>query len=296
MGRLNFSMAEIPSGLYYVGVEAKEHDRKREVVFVEEGTTLKLSLEAKPNKPYLHMYASQKVFTGDEIPQIELHGFTPKEKNIDIQLYRVNLDEVAKKGGLSEALSPLTSPRENDILKLEQASERVQQQIHPIEKVDAEGAYIEPIKLTRQDQGIYFIICRAGTAKAVTTINVSDIALVTKSRKGKSLCYATAMRDGTPIEGVEISTAQGGVLKVAGKTDHEGLVDLDVPSTNGINSLIVGRKNSSVAVVGFREGSQRADDVRMTGYCDRPAYRPGDEINFKGIVFFDRLFLNILNW
>lgn len=280
----SFNFGSVPAGAYFVEMSAKEHGRKREAVYIEEGKTLDLSLVAAPNAPYLNLYASQKVFTPDETPQIELHGFVPSQPDIKIDLYRVNLDEVAKKGGVRQALSPLTSANPKDVENLEKASVKVADLSHKIERTDAEGAFIEPLKLTQQDEGIYFVICRAGDVKAVTTLNISNLALVTKSYQGKSLCYATHLKNGTPVDNVEILSNQNGALKLVGKTNAEGLLEVQLPKSPNNNALVLGRKGKSVAFVGFWEGGDEKQKVRIVGYCDRPAYRPGDEIQFKGIV------------
>ena len=279
-----FSLSNVPTGPYFIEISAKEHSKKKQGIFVDEGKVVEVNLEAAPNAPYLQLYASQKVFTAEEIPQIELHGFMPSQKSVQIDLYRLDLNEIAKNGGLSQTLSPLSSPRKNDIEKLEKASIQVQNLSHPIGKVDAEGAFIEPIKLAKQDEGIYFIICRAGGVKAVTAINISDLALVTKSYDGKVLCFATHLKNGTPVQDVEILTTKDGLLQPSAKTDHDGIAEINLPKVVGINSLVLGRKGASVAIVGFREGSSDGEKVLLTGYCERPAYRPGDEIHFKGIA------------
>ena len=279
-----FALGNVPAGPYYIEISAKQHSLKKQAIAIEEGKTTEVSLEATPNKPYLNLYASQKVFTPDETPQIELHGFVLNEREVKIDLYRVDLAEVAKKGGLREALAPLTSVREYDVNLLEKASVKVADLSRKIEKTDAEGAFIESFKLGKQDEGIYFVICRSGGIKAVTTIIVSNLALITKTYQGKSLCYATNLKSGIPVEGVEILTAQNGVLVPTGKTDQQGLADIDLPASLNNGALVVGRQGSSIAVVGFGEYRSANENIKIAGYCERPAYRPGDEVHFKGVV------------
>ncbi len=280
----SFSLANVPTGAYVIEISAKQHRLKKQAIAIEEGKTIEVSLEAAPNDPYLNLYASQKVFTPDEIPQIELHGFVPNQKEIKIDLYRVDLAEVTKKGGLREALAPLISAREKDVDLLEKASVKVADLSHTIEKTDAEGAFIEPLKLGKQTEGVYFVICRSGGVKAVTTLNISNLALVTKTYQGKSLCFATNLRTGTPVEGVEILTAQNGALVTSGKTDRDGLADISLPLVANGNMLVVGRQGPSMAIVGFGEYRSANETIRIAGYCERPAYRPGDEVHFKGIA------------
>ena len=279
-----FTFDRVPTGPYFIEISAKQHSKKKQGLVVEEAKTTEVDLAAAPNAPFLQLYASQKVFTAEEIPQIELHGFMPSQNAVQIDLYRLELNEIAKNGSLSQTLSPLSSPRKGDVEKLEHASVKVQDLSHPISKVDAEGAFIEPIKLAKQNEGIYFIICRAGGVKAVTAINISDLALVTKSYEGQVLCYATHLKNGTPVPDVEILTTKDGLLQPSGKTDKDGIAEINLPKVVGLNSLVLGRKGASVAIVGFREGSADDEKVRITGYCERPAYRPGDEIHFKGIA------------
>ncbi len=280
----SFSISGVPTGTYYLELSSRQHHWKRQVVSIEEGKTLESNIVAEPNEPSLDLYASQKVFTPDEVPKIELHGFMPSEKNVKIDLYRMNLDEVVRKGGVQEALSPLTSSRSKDIETLEKASIHVADLSHPIEKVDAEGAFIESVDIGKQPEGLYFILCRGGGTRAATTINVSQMALVAKAYDGKNLCYTTRLKEGTPIEGAEILTVANGVLTKVATTDRDGLADIESATMSNNKSLIIARKDASVGVVGFWKNSSDESPYKVTGYCERPAYRPGDTIHFKGIV------------
>jgi uncharacterized protein YfaS (alpha-2-macroglobulin family) len=278
-----FEFPSLPAGTYRLEISASHHQLKSQIVQVEEAKTQTLSLDAKPNEPYLNLYASQKVFTPDETPNIELHGFIQAE-DVKVAVYRLDIGQVAKKGGLQETLSPLASPDAGDVRRLNEAGTRVADLSHHIAKRDAEGAFIEPLAVGKLSEGYYFVTCTAGDKRASTNLNVSRLALVTKTYREKTLCYATDLVSGKPQSGVEILSQGTDGLRPIGKTGADGLLQTVLSKAPNSHAVVIGRRGASVALVGFLDERPDADNVRIVGYTERPAYRPGDEIHFKGIV------------
>ncbi|AIE84482.1 MG2 domain-containing protein [Fimbriimonas ginsengisoli] len=278
-----FAFPPLPAGPYNLDISANEHHLKRQVVMVEEGKVQTLSLEATPNDPHLSLYASQRVFTPDETPKIELQGFVRSDE-VKIAVYRLDVAKIAAKGGLQETLSPLAGPNAGDVRHLYEAGERVADLSHRIVKRDAEGAFIEPLTVGKLAEGFYFITCTAGDKRASTAINVSNLALVTKSFRGRAVCYTTGLASGQPASGVEILGQGKSSLESLGKTDAQGSTEVALPPGKENRAVLVARQGKSIALVGFFDERANQENVRIVGYCERPAYRPGDEIQFKGIV------------
>lgn len=280
----SFVFRGVPIGTYLVHSSTKSHQSKEFAIDVDEGKEVIADVEAAPVDPYMHLYCSQKVFTSDEKPKIELHGFLPNSPGVKVGLYRISLNQIEKAGSLQKVLSPLSREDPGDLAKLEAACEHVRDLDHAVKKVDAEGAFIDTIDVGELTTGVYFVECSSGKERAGTAVYVSDLGLVTKTSEGKMLCYTTHLKTGKPETGVDISVLKDGKLQPVGKTDQDGLLDVNLPKADDYHALVVAQTKDSVAFIGYRDRELDSDKLKIVGYCERPAYRPGDEIQFKGIV------------
>lgn len=280
----SFHISNLPTGDYAVDLSAHEHSLKRKRILIEEGKTQSLDLKAEPNSPSLSLYASQRVFTPEESPKVELHGFVP-DNVVNVGVYRLKLDAVAKSGGLQEALSPVTNlSGPQQMAKLRNFSDKIADLSHPVTKRDAEGAFIEAVPVGHLDEGFYYIITSTADCHAATCLNVTHLALVTKTSKGKSLCFATDLVSGQPVANAEVMAQGRDGLQTLGHTDNKGLADITLPAHEATNAAIVAKSGKSFALVGFEASNQNSDKTLIVGYCERPAYRPGDQVHFKGIA------------
>lgn len=280
----SFSFRGVPAGSYYIRATTRSHRVKDFVIFVNEAKETAVNLAAEPDDPYLQLYCSQKVFTSDEKPKIELHGFLPNSSDVRIGLYKVSLNQIEKAGSLNQVLSPISQEDPGDLKKLEDSCEHIRDLAHPVKKVDAEGTFIENIDVGELTTGVYFIDCSADKQRAGTAIYVSNLGLITKTYGGKMLAYTSHLKTGKPVGDAAVSLINNGKLQMVGKTNKDGLLDVNLPKTADYHALVVAQTQDSVAFIGYRDQRLDNEKNRIVGYCERPAYRPGDEINFKGIV------------
>ncbi|CAN5712582.1 hypothetical protein BH11ARM2_BH11ARM2_19180 [soil metagenome] len=279
-----FAFRNLPAGEYRLEVSAKEHAATVKRITIEEGKTRETKLAAKPSDPYLNLYASQKVFTPNETPRIEIHGFVP-EKDVRLALYRLDMDKVAAKGGYQSAIGPLANPDAAGNAGLDKAGEKVVDLAQVVKERDAEGAFVETLPVGKLKEGVYFVRSSAGKTQASTVLLVSQLALITKTGKDGTLCYTADIATGQPTGGAEIFAKAGDGLKKVGTTDKEGILQVAKISGNDDNqSLLMARKGESTALVGFYNDTSQTSDVWIKAYCERPAYRPGDTVSFKGFA------------
>ncbi|RYG47349.1 hypothetical protein EON79_07585, partial [bacterium] len=279
-----FAFRNLPAGSYRMEVSANEHAATVKILEIQEGKVKETKLAAKPSDPYLRMYASQKVFTPDETPRIELHGFVP-QKQVGLAVYRLDMDKVAQKGGYYEAVSPLANPDKAGNTDLDRAGQKVTALAQAVKQRDAEGAFIETLPVGKLKEGVYFVRATAGPSTASSVLLVSKLAMVTKTdRTGATLCYTTDLATGKPVAGAEIVSRANGLQTVA-TTDKDGLATIAKSSVDGDSrALLMARKGDSTALVGFYSNPGTNGDVWIRGYPERPAYRPGDTVQFKGFV------------
>ncbi len=126
-------------------------------------------------------------------------------------------------------------------------------------------------------------------------------ALATKLSRNQLLVWATSMKEGAPVEGMNIqakNTSDGTVYN--GTTDKDGLVTFQLPQKDNNDYtgeyMVTGRVGDDVTLTHstWSEGvspwnfnidySSYAEKYFVYMYTDRPIYRPGDAIEFKGLV------------
>jgi uncharacterized protein YfaS (alpha-2-macroglobulin family) len=103
------------------------------------------------------------------------------------------------------------------------------------------------------------------------------------------LGWASALRDGKPLEGVELSIVPSGAK---GTTEADGLASIELPKKSRDTSVLVARKGKDVAILPentywWNNGSswiKRPANDWLAWYVadDRHLYRPGEEVHLKG--------------
>ena len=139
---------------------------------------------------------------------------------------------------------------------------------------------------------------------------LTDIALTLKHSGNRALVWAVNMKTGLPVPAASIKfhSLNGSVVK-SGATDKDGFfetaIDINAFVTGGNDwrpeFFVTAEKDGDFAFVGsewadgFRSGDFGfAEDIQWTNapryrvdsyvYTDRPVYRAGDTVNFKGVV------------
>ena len=276
-----YAFRSLPAGDYAVNVSAREHGTTASRVSVAEGRTQTASFVAKPSDPYLNLYASQRVFTPGETPKVELHGFVP-QKEVRLGVYRLDAERVARDGGYQRALEPLARPE--DAKAVEGRGIEVKRLDAIVAERDAEGAFVQTLPVGALGEGAYFVQCRAGDKVASTVLLVSRLALVTKAGSdGRTLLYTADLATGAPVGGASILDGRGREL---GRTGPDGLLDLVLPDApkDSPTRVVMARHGDSVALVSAYVRPREEARTWIDAYCERPAYRPGDTVRFKGFV------------
>ncbi len=267
-----FRFRNVPSGEYRIEASGQAHFMEDRQIGVWEGKSNQADLVLKARDPYLDIYASQKVFTPGEQPHMELHGFD-KSKNITVQVYKLSVDQIANQSSMASALRKLANDENTESTKI-QVTERF------VAKPDIEGVFVQNIDLKSLPEGIYYARCGVGTEKRGTSLIVSNIALVVKQATDRSLCFVTDIKTGKPISGAKVSVGTDASTSVS--TDQNGLAEIRQKPTK---VAIIATYQKSVAVAdSYGSGNEHSLQGRIMVVTDRPIYRPGDEVQFKGVV------------
>ncbi len=285
----HFRFRNLKVGEYIINVSAQEHHAKGHLVVVLEGRTIKVSLKLDPNEPYLKMYASQRVWIPGDIPQLEMHGFRTSEK-VHVEVDRVAFQELIGGGRFNQVVTALRTQDGFSVpATFAKFSSREIEFEHKVKNKDSEGAFVEPLSIPNLPEGFYWIRCSGNGVKGAAYINVSHIALVTKTTQGRALAYVTDLVTGKPIPSATVWTQRdaGGLQKAT--TDHDGLVETsyaapkDQSDSRACLIAVSGKSTASVGVYTAEE-AENSGDAKFVLYTERPIYRPGDDVQFKGIV------------
>lgn len=149
--------------------------------------------------------------------------------------------------------------------------------------------------------GFYFIAAShdAGFGEAdnqvsLTTVWVSDLALVTRPRAGRIEGFVLDAQSGEPLPGAEVSAwhlDQDGrrVAEPAARTDAQGFFSLQNQAQRG-HLLRARHQGREVATRDDIRAYERQPDERPRGtttfFTDRAIYRPGQTLQYKGVCLW----------
>jgi len=134
--------------------------------------------------------------------------------------------------------------------------------------------------------GVYLVEGVSGRGVSHTVIVKSNLTFVTKLSDSNTLLYVARRDSGSPEDKAEVKIYHEGTDKPAAT----GLSSKGIFSYNGktsSKSLIVVKKGGEYAVSDpdfYAKSFYGEGGVRAFIYTDRPVYRPGDQVSFKGIV------------
>jgi len=130
--------------------------------------------------------------------------------------------------------------------------------------------------------GFYLVQALQGDLEGQVVLVVNDVTAELQQTDGAAL-VRVARRDGTPLPGatVDVRNLQGAFV-ARGKTDADGVLPLD--DVKGSELLAVIRHGKDVAVIDteFFPTTALFPDVYL--YTDRPLYKRGNVVKFRGIL------------
>lgn len=128
--------------------------------------------------------------------------------------------------------------------------------------------------------GAYLLELKGNGASARFGFLVTRLGLVAKKTPGSTLLYAIDLISGKALQGVTIHTP-GGTDNIT--TDADGMAQWRASAKE---TVLAGRLSDSLAFLelGSDEENGKAAGHKGYVYTDRPAYRPGQTVYFKGVL------------
>jgi uncharacterized protein YfaS (alpha-2-macroglobulin family) len=318
-----FTLSHIPAGEYTMDAGSDGHDVVEEDVVVMEGQVQHLGLEFHRSAPNLSFETSTLNWMTTENPEVSLRGLLT-ERTVTMGLSRVDIDHTSpariyqmtydRYGGDSEDAA--SGAKFIPVRKWD----------HPIANSDSEGSFYDRISLATDQlpvggpqtlpPGLYRVNGSDGRVDATTWALVTRLALVSKSYGNQILAYVTDLATGQPVPGASVAlydrTPSGTKMLSASASGKDGLAHLtSTGAAKESQGILFAKLGPSIALLGVDLNSpgqdeSAADDeesgtdmsavipgsgptLRSFIYTERPVYRPGQTVNFKGVMrWYDR--------
>jgi alpha-2-macroglobulin len=141
-----------------------------------------------------------------------------------------------------------------------------------------------PIGVT--EKGVYLVEAVRHDLRAYTILIVTDVAMLTKVGRDRIVNLVVDRTTGQPIKGVRVTvvTRYGAVGEA--KTNDDGLAEIRPKAKPSEDLRVVALTGRDVAVNTLAAGaaSGKSSDWMGYVYTDRPIYRPGHTVHFKGVL------------
>ncbi|MEP6755730.1 MAG: MG2 domain-containing protein, partial [Chthonomonadales bacterium] len=302
-----FHLTQVPVGTYNVSSYLSHHKVDQAIINVSEGGETPLTLTMTRTEPEFALAQHQRSFgTTDEI-EIPVNGYTQGKVDSDhdemsVKVYKTRVSEVMRDPASAGALTLLSNYayRGSSAQSMELPSDLIKPKgrpvatrepdaTHRITTADKEGFFYERIKLGKRPPGMYLVEVTHGKIAVSTWVLVTDMALVLKEDSKSTLAWAVGIKSGLPVAGAEIRTYRGLKTLKSVKTGTDGTAmttKVKAGDDSKVRDLTVAVKGDDECLVRKPENerSESEGDYKVHVYTERPIYRPGQKIYFKGIL------------
>ena len=147
----------------------------------------------------------------------------------------------------------------------------------------------QQVNVDVKQKGVYVVEAVNKELRAYTILMVSDIVSLTKAGRDRIVTFVADRRTGQPIRGAEIhEIVHKGTGGKTAETNADGIAEFAAPPAASAPSeqelRFIARRGGDFAVTTVYSSSQDRDRVTGYVYTDRPVYRPGHTVHFKGIL------------
>ena len=151
----------------------------------------------------------------------------------------------------------------------------------------AERWAYQTVPVQVKDKGLYLVEATNGTLQAYTIVSVTDLAVIAKGSPGRVLARVVNRATGAPAAGCPVVLRSRKQEPLRLRADEQGLIEARLSEERPEDVLLLARQGDDFAAVSLYGWSLGTDPERnLTGYIytDRPVYRPGHTVYFRGIL------------
>lgn len=145
------------------------------------------------------------------------------------------------------------------------------------------------VPFDKNQPGVCVIKVEEEDFEATTMVIRSDIEIITKASRRELLVFAQNMLTGKPAANVSVIASNGKEVFGTGKTGKDGVFRQNFHDTlkdaSGVGIFASGERgiastNLGLQKLGFSDGLSERGYI----YTEKPAYRPGETVNIRGIL------------
>lgn len=264
-----YRFADVPIGNYAIEARAEGLVQREYVgVTIKEGVAERAHVVMNRRQPDINVSFERSVFTPEDEIQMNVRGYTRTDQYANISLHSFNL----------KAYKIATARSSWEINVWDYADPEPLKEWNLALYRDSEGFFRRRITLTVPGEGAYLVRTTMGNVVRDRWISVSRIGIITKRSKDSLLVYCIDFLTKKPVEGADI-TLHSLSGSATGKTNSDGLF---VTSPDGIDLAFAeyGKSMAVTSIDWYGESNNYAGII----YTDRPLYRPGHTVHFKGIL------------
>jgi uncharacterized protein YfaS (alpha-2-macroglobulin family) len=259
---------ELPPGRYTVTVTDERLKDARKELEINEGDNRELSLEVEVKPPTLGIEEYNDVFLPDK--PVKLRANSMWVDRAEAIISRISA------ATLLDGSVDLRKPDGIPIGSLKQVT-RI-----PVDfkaRRDSHSRYGR-FSLPGLTAGGYLLELKGNGATARFSFLVTRLGLVVKTSPGGTLVFATDLITGSRLNGIEISSLPRSSSVV---TDKDGLANWSLATAA---NRLAGRNGDNLAFLDLpqRDSSSKGAAHKGYIYTDRPVYRPGQTVYFKGVM------------
>ena len=137
-----------------------------------------------------------------------------------------------------------------------------------------------------KDRGVYLVEAVRGELRAYTILMVSDLVMVTKTGNGRLVNFLADRNTGEPVRGAELFLLTRDARMGTAGSDANGLAEFKMTDAKLDDLRLVAHSGANFAVNTLSSYALDTPGEHWLGYIytDRPVYRPGHTVHFKGII------------
>jgi len=266
-----FSFLRIPTGVYHLDAASRGHVVTNRAVYLQEGKTNRLDLEMVRKPSWVQLVLHHAILYPGEPTSLAVRGLT-LNPSYRLRVYRVNRwarVQPHEARAYEKALAAAVAAGDVTPFSSREITPR---------HIDVEGVFYDRLNLEPLPVGRYLLVAYGETgSRSAESLTISRLALLVKSDNQKAVAYVADLKSGAPIQGAEVAevAALGGAL-----TDANGLARFSPPG--GTTTYTARLGEDTVSVNSWSSSSE--EPYRLFGFTDRPIYRPGDQVRFKGVL------------
>lgn len=302
-----FRIDQLPAGEYQIKLRATGYATEYvNGVFIEDGknTVIHDSTHLSLIEPSLSIASNMRVFTSKETPRFWANATA--SKNVKVKVYRTDILKLAKEKSFDkwgyELSNSLDLYRNNQNkftppFPKEQPVALLSRDLQQDENDSSRAEFQLDKPLPQGDYVVYGEAQGINSTKhthAIHWFSVTDIGLVVWQAPEKTLVRAIDLNTLKPVSGAKVgiyssitNDAPNNAL-ANGVTQQDGFVECALPKSvmaqSSFNTMVMGTSGNNVAYGAMNYWRSSADKVQTYFYTDRPVYRLGQTVNFKGIA------------